>query len=1467
MNRIYQGKVTAVEIPDGKDEQGKPKWKKLDAGESALWQHHELFQDAVNYYTVCLLALASSEVNPLTKIRQRIEATAGEQENEHHVWTKVSRKGAVRLGLRDSVAKYLTPENNLSTPQECFAAVLKGNETSAEVLDLALLLLLTKTNGDSSIQKNGNSYAPRFYRPSNKPKWDFSASSVQASAGRNTFLTELHTDGADWDAIAIKYGLENVVSLQPGADLLKGQAAQQRLADSLNWMLKASKGEHPKNANEPLNKAQRWLANQTGSVELIQTALDSVASMELEMPPNRGGNINLDQLHGFTVFKYVPSVRSIAAGFLRTVLPPAKPAAVKKTADEDTDEAESDLFSFVKEQCIKLGDDPIRLSRGNRGYVFRAFTSLQGWQVPDGNNHEPAWLEFDIAAFKYALTTLHQIEVKAKERKEKKQKIDERLCAMRDAGIRASWKVAAESESDDRPPLLAGDARITRLEAALSSLPVVQDLCDVEGQAPEYGLLPRTIRGFADLSERWNKLTEIKQTSSPTAELRDKVLIPELNTFQKENVETIGSVALFRALAEPDNWIVWKKSDAETLARWKANGFADDPLEALTEERELQSESKRLAEAIRFTPANPVYSRRQFFFSDACSFPGKEYFHEPNALRVCVPLVMRAANEKLAPHRVRLCYAAPRLLRDGLRKTENEPLDKEPWSQPMMEALGLKQEAVQEFTDCAVALMPEQLSDGERRFLLNFPLTLDPLAVQRTVFKSAGRENLFATRYDARNKKNIFMSYWKQQCAGMDDKLFYLRWPANKWPAEKEKDAWYHRLSGFQCVSVDLGQRDAGAWALIETKDTADFGQTKKGSRPSRQIGNAGGKNWYAAVRATGMFKLPGEDAFVRRHRTALDNRNPDDKEQGPAMREEFHGERGRSATEQEWKDSQAFCERLGFDPAAVLGKDKNEKSFPELNDDLLFVLRRAQSRLARWQRWSWMVQDDARQKEVLVEIGDTKDTPTAWIGVTKQTPVLVEAMKSGILNLREMLCRELEFIANRILPLRGRKWEWAARDDRPDCRVLRETDTGTDTEDKKLRGQRGLSLKRIQQLAELRRRCQSLNRSLQHIPGKRSQNGASRRGIELPDPCPDILTKTDHIKEQRIHQLAHDILAQALGLKLRVHQMDASNRNEQDRHGEYEQIPGRMPVDFVVIEDLEFYATTQRRSKNENAKLMMWSRRELRKKLLELCETYGLPVVETSPDYTSKFDARAGGPGFRAAEITPASRNEPRWRKTLDRWERHLKGERISDPKSKREHQRAAEVFAMLDAANTGRRSSDNRNPWRTLFVPQRGGTLFIAAAGSGGPVQADINAASNLGLRAIAAPDCHEIHSRIRLDHEASEYRPRRKSKREEARWKGVGKNVAFAFIKEPTSDLSDAFADIFHVAEYDHCHLPGLKLRFAGGRGFWDTVNKLEWNRCLALNAIRLRKWGVEPPKDWETFLKPKQVDPDKEDDVPM
>src|SRR5438105_8521135 len=122
MNRIYQGKVTAVEIPGGGDEQG----KSLDI--DVLWRHHELFQEAVNYYLIALLSLARDPSNPATSIRNRMD----DDTSEHQVWTSFRRRGKTRRGMRDSVAKYLCPGKTEPTLDECFAAVLDGNKENPD---------------------------------------------------------------------------------------------------------------------------------------------------------------------------------------------------------------------------------------------------------------------------------------------------------------------------------------------------------------------------------------------------------------------------------------------------------------------------------------------------------------------------------------------------------------------------------------------------------------------------------------------------------------------------------------------------------------------------------------------------------------------------------------------------------------------------------------------------------------------------------------------------------------------------------------------------------------------------------------------------------------------------------------------------------------------------------------------------------------------------------------------------------------------------------------------------------------------------------------------------------------------------------------------------------------------------------------------------------------------------------------
>ena len=87
MNRIYQGKVTAVEIPGGKGEQGKP----LDNWQDVLWHHHELYQDAVNYYTFAFAALGNGlpDKHPIKELRGRMLIAWEIFRERHHLHQKI----------------------------------------------------------------------------------------------------------------------------------------------------------------------------------------------------------------------------------------------------------------------------------------------------------------------------------------------------------------------------------------------------------------------------------------------------------------------------------------------------------------------------------------------------------------------------------------------------------------------------------------------------------------------------------------------------------------------------------------------------------------------------------------------------------------------------------------------------------------------------------------------------------------------------------------------------------------------------------------------------------------------------------------------------------------------------------------------------------------------------------------------------------------------------------------------------------------------------------------------------------------------------------------------------------------------------------------------------------------------------------------------------------------------------------
>jgi hypothetical protein len=1639
MNRIYQGRVSKV-LDDQSHE--------LDL--DVLWQHHKLFQDAVNYYVVCLLALAEPRNEGVWQIRQRLNATAANgEDDELMVWRPFRRRGALRSGMRDSVAPYLCPNKPDATPEDCFAAVLAGNECAqaeegrARLSD-GLRQLLENCTGDSGPRDCSKEYLPRFCRTKSRCNYPESAIARRRAYHEKLMPLVLHfpmtpnskeleqfnvfstvlpdyekpihagndarellagmiadlkakfpAETAELDRLAQLVDQKPDTFRVPGyqGSSAKGEkklrlyamflfryvkrseftlrllrATTPKPEDDANFaflvhgqsdpnslllnpfttelIAKRDKKKETFNANESAAKLKDmlddWRKELPDEADNWQRLATKIGAFQGELPSYAGvqrakelvENRRL-RLFALYLFKYVER-----SEFTLRLLRLATPKLTPPTRTE------------------MAAGDPVQKSRGQRGYVFRAFTALDCWQPTDPG--EPVWLKFDEAALQEALKSLHQINSKKTERADKRATALDRLeyqrqCAFRretkpdgseDVDLKVEnaertkkmWKSGGEETTP--PPVLVGDPRIARLEWLLSSDPAAGGLAEEyemsEGVSVEYGLHQRTIRGFRDLRKKWN--------ASLVARDGSENILSILKDYKKDNPELIGSHKLFDALAKEDNWLIWREPTAEEIGQWrKAAGiskdvsFAEDPLQALTDERELIADIERLSGPIRFTPAHPEHSRRQFYFSDVTDLTAKNRLrHDRQTVDVELGIKENGVWKKKD---VRLQFSAPRLLRDQL----NNACGKDAvFQQAMMEALGIRATLTKtekskprkaEFEECAaVALMPEVRNDGSKRILLNFPLTLDGESIVNQLGKAERWHEL--------------------QFGGADGESYWLRWPKT-WIDEKKdrKKAppapWWCNPQPFQVLSVDLGQRVAGAYALIE----ATPGNPPKPQ--SRKLGTAGDKTWWATVKAMGVLHLPGEDAKIRRERTRFDEND----DNGANGLEELSGRRGRMASPTEWDEARDICAKLGLIADRVMGNELSRYSFPEMNDRLLYALGRAQARLARLQGWScvaWEEKDDklkakfekrrTRIQEQIAEAiaarAEEAAKPEAereqeslergrWLDEAKPLvernawDCVADCIIREVRKEREIIQQQLVRIANRVQPLRGewdddrvkelvrrlaaetnfnspvtrslaselagfvasgdsakavhpikqhlsrdrneipadllrhaeavqpflgRSWKWEQRSDGKNHWLVIEKTGVACFEPVKLAGQRGLSLARIEQLDSLRQRCQSLNRALRQVPGEPARLGRSKRGIELPDPCPDILDRLDALKEQRVNQTAHLIVAQALGVQLKPHEKDEKERIARDIHGEYERIPGRQPVDFIAIENLEYYNMTQRRERSTNARLMKWCRRQLRDKLIELCEPYGLRVVEVWPADTSKFCSLTGVAGFRAVELNPDDAENFPWKKLLDRLREKEAAERELDKDELKESQRIMALFDKLVELNRGllaerakaRAESRHFRPkWRTLLAPMRLGPIFVPMRGR--PMQADVNAAINIGLRAIAAPDADDIYTRIRAKSDSKVFTVRAENSREKARWE---KDVPQIAVKNEESRQKlfaekwlNFYFDFGSVATFDQAVIEEIQVPVSSGRGLWGSVNQAEWCRCEELNAVRL------------------------------
>lgn len=228
-------------------------------------------------------------------------------------------------------------------------------------------------------------------------------------------------------------------------------------------------------------------------------------------------------------------------------------------------------------------------------------------------------------------------------------------------------------------------------------------------------------------------------------------------------------------------------------------------------------------------------------------------------------------------------------------------------------------------------------------------------------------------------------------------------------------------------------------------------------------------------------------------------------------------------------------------------------------------------------------------------------------------------------------------------------------------------------------------------------------------------------------------LRSMERMREQRVKQLASRIAEAALG----VGRAPASNGRDRKRPRSRVDAP----CHAVVIENLRNYRPDELQTRRENKALMAWSAGKVRKYLEEACQLHGLHLREVSPNYTSRQCSRTGLPGMRCVDVpVDTQTGQPKaywWPGTLRTAQRDVQGK---DGKARSRYivalaQRLAELKERVEALPM------------SVRVPRNGGDLFVAAPSwdelrkrsmePSSTVQADLNAAANIGLRALLDPD----------------------------------------------------------------------------------------------------------------------------------
>ena len=1343
LTRIYQGRVEKI-FKNGTG-------LSYEEGLELVWKHHELFQDAVNYYLLALAGMADIEKDSaVSRMRRSMEM----------VWEDFTRNGVKRPGMKHSIARTLDCSPDSLTIQEAIDRILGEPLAGKVAWDIAVNQIAASCEGEGEVTQQKRMVLAQLC----SKKYD-----------GNFFFGE--TMAAGREGLRIMKALfleEDTESLEENLN-----EVQKRIQFSWVGIKNQEKAYSENEFRELLKKAIHYFKTISPSNSSEKFAKDALDPEKPDMYLERVESVVRDDIKRVSSGRK-PSVVLFNACILFMAFGDLHSFNLIKTQVKTIDRKIREWGDGLPGEC-GLDGDPIELSRGDRGYVFKQFTALPGWKQ--------VWKEFDFESIAEALKTLNQFRGKESERQAELDSVKACLDWM-SRGISKDGKPVrayetdgvVNCEEDDASssflPTFKDDIRWERLQCILREhLAVKNDFTNDE--LMDYGLSERTIRGSKEIFRRWNEVIEGANSAedriSCVYKLR-KILVD----FQTDNPKTIGSAPLFNELLKPENFCIWE-SRFTINGKYSSKNILEDAVLFFY----YRDRAEQLEEPIKCTPADARHSRRLCNLQALAGlaqgkgggrkktvWPRGYGIRERNILAVA--LVVKGDGGLWSKEKVEMRFSAPRIRRDQLVSRGVSE-----YCPPLAQALsGLGvdgmpcdgQETISpQIGEAAVQLMPDYDRKNHLRILLNFQPSIDVTDIQRI----AGE---FFDRY---------------QFYGGDEK-FGLRWPDYD---EKNPVKWCNNPTPFNVVSVDLGQRTCGALSRIEV--------SPEKQEHSIFVGSDGSRDWFARRTYSQLLRLNGEDC-----RTS-------------EGREELSGSAGRLARPEETDEAKEIC-------VALVGKEKMmdflvktidstgglvfEKYFPAQNDKLLRAFKMALGHLRSLARWHYFM-GEGRDADVAEEI-----KAADWLG--DKSLMGVENFEN---KMREELPKLLLQITERILPLRGRHWELVYRNGQYGGFELSQTIPSASEPRRWICGQRGLSFARLEQLETLRKNFQSLNRICMDKPGSKRKTSRELRGISIPDCCPDVLNRLDELKTQRVNQTANLILAHALGMRRRAHDLSTRQcRIEDNIHGEYERIPGVAPAKFIVIENLSRYRFSQGRAKFENSRLMKWSHRAVRDKLVQLCEVFGISVVEVNASYSSRFTPD-GVPGFRAEEV-PANQ-------VLGSWS-------IKSLEKKEDFSREYEEYCRIVGLARGM--------GKTVLVPKEGGSIFVPFVSRNGDSrhleQADLNASYNIGLRGIAHRGNLSVHNKVTIKRVKSVWRPILASK---VLKKVIPKNSVLN-IEETSMDKKDVI-NLFAIG--CPCRSIGLSSAMSEDSPFAEYNGRLlvgtavfrnrhaELARCISINRMRL------------------------------